>query len=95
LPPNVLERSELSSAQWAPEMSDQDRVFLEMSVAEVDRFRELDKVIPSYHNVISIAVLEVHISFTRLISILTFSAVVQHAHQRKHSTKRFPIVPGV
>jgi transcription initiation factor TFIID subunit 2 len=44
---------------WAPELDEDDREVLDLATAEIDRYREMDRLNPSSHNVISIAILEV------------------------------------
>lgn len=44
---------------WTPELDEEDREVLELAAAEIDRYREIDRLSPSPYNAISIAVIEV------------------------------------
>ena len=58
-PLRMPEVSELSHTVWQPELDDEDRDVLELAKEEVDRYREMDRLNPSPHNVVSIVILEV------------------------------------
>ena len=59
-PLRMPEVSELSHAVWQPELDGEDRDVLELAKEEIDRYREMDRLNPSPHNVVSIAILEVY-----------------------------------
>jgi transcription initiation factor TFIID subunit 2 len=63
VPVKAPQLSELTYSAWMPEQDDEDREVLELAIAEVDRYREMDRLNPSLHNSISIAALEVHLIF--------------------------------
>ncbi|KZS93535.1 hypothetical protein SISNIDRAFT_441399 [Sistotremastrum niveocremeum HHB9708] len=57
--PNVPpERGELVSDETRTEQSAEDRELLAAAVAEVDRYRSMDRLVPSTHNIVTIAALE-------------------------------------
>ena len=53
------ERGEFT-AQSDPMQDVQDGDLLKQALAEVDRYRSMDRLIPSYHNVVTVAVIEVN-----------------------------------
>lgn len=53
------ERGELLPAEVRTEYNDEDADLLKQSLAEVDRYRSMDRLIPSTHNNVTIAALEV------------------------------------
>lgn len=53
------ERGEFISTDSRPTLDGQDDDLLRLSMAEVDRYRSMDRLIPTYHNVVTIAVIEV------------------------------------
>lgn len=53
------ERGEFISAESQPVQDAQDVDLLKQALAEVDRYRSMDRLIPSYHNVVTVAVIEV------------------------------------
>lgn len=56
---------------WTPELDEEDREVLELAVTEVERYREMDRLNPSPHNAISIAVMEVRCNMSLFSVILT------------------------
>lgn len=52
------ERGEFTT-QSTPVHDTQDADLLKQALAEVDRYRSMDRLIPSYHNVVTVAVIEV------------------------------------
>ena len=65
MPGNPPELSELTRTVWIPELDEEDREVLELAAVEIDRYREMDRLNPSPHNAISIAVIEVISSHER------------------------------
>ncbi|GBE77479.1 Transcription initiation factor TFIID subunit 2 [Sparassis crispa] len=55
------ERGEFISADSQPIQDAQDANLLKQALAEVDRYRSMDRLIPTYHNVVTIAVIEFYI----------------------------------
>lgn len=53
------ERGELLREEVRPEHSAEDEKLLKRGVEEIDRYRSMDRLIPSPHNVVTIAALEV------------------------------------
>lgn len=53
------ERGEFVTADTRPPMDPTDAGLLQQATAEIDRYRSMDRLIPSVHNVVSIATLEV------------------------------------
>ena len=47
------------------EQTSEDIELMHKAIAEVDRYRNMDRLIPSYHNVVTIAALEVGVYLTR------------------------------
>ena len=54
-----LERGESVTADTRPPMDPTDAGLLQQAAAEIDRYRSMDRLIPSVHNVVSIATIEV------------------------------------
>ncbi|OBZ68561.1 Transcription initiation factor TFIID subunit 2 [Grifola frondosa] len=55
------ERGEFIANDTNPAQDAQDADLLKQALAEVDRYRSMDRLIPSYHNVVTIAVIEFHL----------------------------------
>jgi transcription initiation factor TFIID subunit 2 len=53
------ERGELTQTETQVEQSGEDIDLMKQAIAEVDRYRNMDRLIPSYHNIVTIATLEV------------------------------------
>ena len=53
------ERGELTQSETIVEQTAEDIELMQKANAEVDRYRNMDRLIPSYHNVVTIAALEV------------------------------------
>lgn len=53
------ERGELTQSETVVEQTTEDIELMHKAIAEVDRYRNMDRLIPSYHNVVTIAALEV------------------------------------
>ena len=53
------ERGEFVTADTRPVMDVTDASLLQQAIAEIDRYRSMDRLIPSVHNVVSIATIEV------------------------------------
>jgi transcription initiation factor TFIID subunit 2 len=53
------ERGELTQTETIVEQTAEDIELMHKAIAEVDRYRNMDRLIPSYHNVVTIAALEV------------------------------------
>lgn len=52
------EKSELSKSEARVEQSPEDVQLLQAAIAEVERYRSMDRLIPSVHNVVTVATLE-------------------------------------
>lgn len=53
------ERGELTQSETIVEQTSEDVELMQKALAEVDRYRNMDRLIPSYHNIVTIAALEV------------------------------------
>ena len=53
------ERGEFISNDASPTQDPQDLDLLTHALSEVDRYRSMDRLIPTYHNVVTVAVIEV------------------------------------
>lgn len=53
------ERGEFIAIDSQPAQDAQDADLLRQALAEVDRYRSMDRLIPTYHNVVTVAVIEV------------------------------------
>ena len=56
------------------EQTAEDIELINKAIAEVDRYRNMDRLIPSYHNVVTIAALEVGVYRTEDRHLLIFHA---------------------
>ncbi|PIL31521.1 hypothetical protein GSI_06223 [Ganoderma sinense ZZ0214-1] len=54
------ERGEFISNDSSPTQDPQDLELLKLALSEVDRYRSMDRLIPTYHNVVTVAVIEFH-----------------------------------
>ena len=55
------ERGEFISNDAGPVQDQEDLDLLKRALAEVDRYRSMDRLIPTYHNVVTVAVIEVRL----------------------------------
>lgn len=69
------ERGEFTG-QSTPVQDAQDFDLLKQALAEVDRYRSMDRLIPSYHNVVTIAVIEVSDLICLVIRDLRFVSFI-------------------
>lgn len=53
------ERGELLPSEVRVEHNNEDAMLVKQTVAEIDRYRSMDRLIPSPHNIVTIAALEV------------------------------------
>lgn len=53
------EQSELQSTDWRTELDEYDNELLREALVEVERYREMDRLVPSPHNLVTVAILEV------------------------------------
>ena len=53
------ERGEFTSNDVATTQDPQDMVVLKAAISEVDRYRSMDRLIPTFHNAVTVAVIEV------------------------------------
>ena len=58
VPNSPPERGELT-AEARTEVNAEDKELLDQAVSEVERYRNMDRLVPSAHNVVTIAALEV------------------------------------
>ena len=66
------ERGEFIPIESQPVRDAQDVDLLKQALVEVDRYRSMDRLIPSYHNVVTVAVIEVSMtSNVLLLQMLT------------------------
>ncbi|KAI0718881.1 hypothetical protein C8T65DRAFT_569811 [Cerioporus squamosus] len=65
------ERGELTSNEAGPMQEQDDIDLLNRALAEVDRYRSMDRLIPTYHNVVTVAVIEFHL-------LLSLASLVPH-----------------
>ena len=54
------ERGELTKSESKPDQTPEDIQYLELALQEVERYRSMDRLIPSFHNVVTVAALEFH-----------------------------------
>jgi transcription initiation factor TFIID subunit 2 len=59
IPTAAPERGELSQSEVTTELTGEDQDLLKQATEEVDRYRSMDRLIPSPHNIVTIAALEV------------------------------------
>ncbi|RDX51973.1 hypothetical protein OH76DRAFT_1400878 [Lentinus brumalis] len=65
------ERGEFTSNDAGPVQEQEDVDLLNRALAEVDRYRSMDRLIPTYHNVVTVAVIEFHL-------LLSLASLVTH-----------------
>ncbi|EIW64059.1 uncharacterized protein TRAVEDRAFT_55102 [Trametes versicolor FP-101664 SS1] len=65
------ERGEFVSSENGPVPDLQDAELLKLALSEVDRYRSMDRLIPTFHNVVTVAVIEFHM-------LLTLAGLVPH-----------------
>jgi transcription initiation factor TFIID subunit 2 len=53
------ERGELLPSEIRTQQTAEDEALLQQTISEVERYRSMDRLIPSYHNIVTIAALEV------------------------------------
>jgi len=53
------ERGELLTTEVRTEHNAEDADLVKQTIAEVDRYRSMDRLIPSFHNIVTTAALEV------------------------------------
>ncbi|CAL1694239.1 unnamed protein product [Somion occarium] len=58
------ERGEFVNADTTPVIDQTDRDLLKQALTEIDRYRSMDRLIPSFHNVVTIATLEFHLTLS-------------------------------
>jgi transcription initiation factor TFIID subunit 2 len=59
VPTKPPERNEIAAGEVRVEHTPEDARLLQTALAEVDRYRSMDRLIPSAHNVVTIASIEV------------------------------------
>ncbi|KAJ6601377.1 hypothetical protein DFH09DRAFT_1490642 [Mycena vulgaris] len=69
------ERGELLPSEVRTEYNEEDADLLKQSLAEVDRYRSMDRLIPSTHNIVTIAALEYYLVL--MVANLIPSAPIQ------------------
>lgn len=71
------ERGEFIASDANPALDAQDSHLLGDALSEVDRYRSMDRLIPTYHNIVSVAVIEVSliIPMCRYESLMMFSSI--------------------
>ena len=52
----------MTQTETQVEQNAEDIELMNQAIAEVDRYRNMDRLIPSYHNIVTIATLEVNCS---------------------------------
>lgn len=55
----VPEHGELTRTDTKPDQNEEDAHLLKAAIVEVERYRSMDRLIPSVHNVVTVAALEV------------------------------------
>lgn len=61
---NPPERGEFVTGDNAPIIDEADSNLLRQAVTEIDRYRSMDRLIPSYHNVVTIATLDFYVTLS-------------------------------
>ena len=74
------ERGILVAGEATPLLNAEDHDLLRVAAAEVDRYRSMDRLVPSAHNIVTIAALEVSSPIIFMRSRLT-EKLVQHGSQ--------------
>ncbi|KAI8981206.1 hypothetical protein BD414DRAFT_93257 [Trametes punicea] len=65
------ERGEFISSESGPVQDPEDAELLKKALAEVDRYRSMDRLIPTFHNVVTVAVIEFHM-------LLSLASLIPH-----------------
>ncbi|KAI9057062.1 hypothetical protein FKP32DRAFT_1598551 [Trametes sanguinea] len=65
------ERGEFIPSETGPVQDPQDAELLKKALAEVDRYRSMDRLIPTFHNVVTVAVIEFHM-------LLSLASLIPH-----------------
>ncbi|KAI0660528.1 hypothetical protein C8Q70DRAFT_976084 [Cubamyces menziesii] len=65
------ERGEFISSESGPVQDPQDAELLKKALSEVDRYRSMDRLIPTFHNVVTVAVIEFHM-------LLSLASLIPH-----------------
>ncbi|KAI0652328.1 hypothetical protein C8Q79DRAFT_937038 [Trametes meyenii] len=65
------ERGEFISSETGPVQDPQDTELLKKAISEVNRYRSMDRLIPTFHNVVTIAVIEFHM-------LLSLASLIPH-----------------
>lgn len=97
-PVRANEQSQLVQRAQAPAGHTLAAALLSEAASEVDRYREMDRLVPSMHNVMSIAALEVRASCARACTLVfthTCFSVESHAHDGEHDTQRWQYLPQI
>lgn len=79
------ERGELLPTEVRTEHNAEDEQLLKLTLAEVDRYRSMDRLIPSTHNVVTVSALEVRILYSDSTHTLDLTFSVLHASWRSES----------
>ena len=83
------ERGEFVAMEEKPIMDPQDAELLRLSLVEIRRYRNMDRLIPSYHNAVTIATIEVRGDSSHGRAQLDACWVVQpHLERSEHHTSR-------
>lgn len=69
------ERGELLPSEVRVEHNAEDEELLKQTLTEVDRYRSMDRLIPSVHNIVTIAALEVGASRSSELTLTHFKSV--------------------
>ncbi|KAI0375461.1 hypothetical protein BV20DRAFT_960622 [Pilatotrama ljubarskyi] len=65
------ERGEFIASESGPLQDPQDAELLKKALSEVDRYRSMDRLIPTFHNVVTVAVIEFHM-------LLSLASLIPH-----------------
>jgi transcription initiation factor TFIID subunit 2 len=60
VPTRPPERNELATTEITGQQTEEDAQLLNEAISEVQRYQSMDRLIPSVHNIVTIATLEVH-----------------------------------
>ena len=69
------EHGELTRTEAKLDQNEEDVELLKSALTEVDRYRSMDRLIPSVHNVVTVAALEVRTNHMSRTRVLQFFAV--------------------
>ena len=67
------EHGEFVATETRPVLDPQDEDLLKQADTEVKRYRNMDRLIPSFHNIVTVATIEVRGSELYMSTPLTFS----------------------